>query len=252
VLIPRHRFYSALLLLCGSLLAVLTFPSHLRGLSSIGSALLALLLLVGLSAPLSRGRIGLRDRCFPLLGLAVLVSQLAWSFTTAAHGGEAIHLLLLWALFTALSTARLVRAMAQERQITQAVLMGAAAGYLMLGIAAGLMFSVLETIHPGSFSNIHDQHGRLLVSIPDLTVPGKMVWELDFVSLNYFAFQCLTTVGFGDITPITRPAQMLSVATAVVGPLYLAVVMGLLIARLTSSQTSAEVEETLEEMDDRR
>lgn len=114
------------------------------------------------------------------------------------------------------------------------------------------MFSVLETIHPGSFSNIHDQNGRLLVSIPDLTVPGKMVWELDFVSLNYFAFQCLTTVGFGDITPITRPAQMISVATAVVGPLYLAVVMGLLIARLTSSQTSAEVEETLEEFDDRR
>ena len=35
---------------------------------------------------------------------------------------------------------------------------------------------------------------------------------------------------------------------AVVGPLYLAVVMGLLIARVTASETSAEVEESLEEM----
>jgi hypothetical protein len=41
---------------------------------------------------------------------------------------------------------------------------------------------------------------------------------------------------------------MLSVIVAVVGPLYLAVVMGLLIARVTASETSAEVEESLEEM----
>ena len=111
---------------------------------------------------------------------------------------------------------------------------------------------MLETTHPGSFTNIHDKNGRLLVALPDLAVPGRMVWELDFVGLNYFAFQCLTTVGFGDITPITTLAQMLSVAIAVAGPLYLAVVMGLLIARLTSSETREEKEETLGEIDGRR
>ncbi|MDA0291467.1 MAG: hypothetical protein O2922_05705 [Cyanobacteria bacterium] len=41
---------------------------------------------------------------------------------------------------------------------------------------------------------------------------------------------------------------MLSVIVAVVGPLYLAVVMGLLIAMVAASETSAEVEESLEEM----
>jgi len=252
VLIPRHRFYSALLLACGAVLALMGLPPQLRWLSFMGHALLALVLLVGLAPPLSRGRVGLRDRVFSLVGLAVVVSQLVWSFTAAAHGGHSIHLLLLWAAFTVMSTSRLLRAMAQERQISQEVLQGAAAGYLLLGIAAGLLFSVLEANHPGSFNSIHGQNGRLLVAMPDLTVPGRMVWELDFVGLNYFAFQCLTTVGFGDITPITKPAQMLSVAMAVVGPLYLAVVMGLLIARLTSNQTSEEVEETLEEFDDRR
>jgi hypothetical protein len=252
VLIPRHRFYSALLLSCGALLAALGVPPQLRWLSFVGYALLALLLLVGLGRPLSRGRVGLGDRVFFLLGLAVVLSQLIWSFTAAAHGGNAIHLLLLWAIFTFMSTSRLLRAMAQERQISQEVLQGAVAGYLLLGIAAGLLFSVLETTHPGSFTNIHDKNGRLLVALPDLAVPGRMVWELDFVGLNYFAFQCLTTVGFGDITPITTLAQMLSVAIAVAGPLYLAVVMGLLIARLTSSETREEKEETLGEIDGRR
>ncbi|NCU92164.1 MAG: two pore domain potassium channel family protein, partial [Synechococcaceae bacterium WB7_1B_046] len=66
--------------------------------------------------------------------------------------------------------------------------------------------------------------------------------------LNYFAFSCLSTVGFGDIVSTNHPGEMLSVIVAVVGPLYLAVVMGLLIARVTASETSAEVEESLEEM----
>jgi len=42
---------------------------------------------------------------------------------------------------------------------------------------------------------------------------------------------CLSTLGFGDVTPITPLAQMLSFAISVIGPLYLAVVMGVLIGR---------------------
>ena len=55
-----------------------------------------------------------------------------------------------------------------------------------------------------------------------------------FSKINYFAFICLTTVGFGDITPVQPIARMLAVTTAVVGQLYLAVVMGILIGRFSS------------------
>jgi hypothetical protein len=51
------------------------------------------------------------------------------------------------------------------------------------------------------------------------------------VRLNYFAFVCLTTVGFGDIVPVTRQAQMFSVAVSLIGTTYLALVMGVLISR---------------------
>ena len=60
----------------------------------------------------------------------------------------------------------------------------------------------------------------------------------DLGRIGYFAFVCLTTVGFGDITPLTPPARMLSVGLAVVGPLYLAVVMGVLIGRFSADNAT--------------
>ncbi len=59
------------------------------------------------------------------------------------------------------------------------------------------------------------------------------MWALNFVRLNYYAFVTLTTTGFGDISPRTPQAQMLSVAIAVSGVFYVAAVMGVLISRLT-------------------
>jgi hypothetical protein len=56
---------------------------------------------------------------------------------------------------------------------------------------------------------------------------------LDLSRIYYFAFVSLTTVGYGDIVPTTPTAQMASVALSIAGPLYLAVVMGLLISRYT-------------------
>ena len=45
---------------------------------------------------------------------------------------------------------------------------------------------------------------------------------------TYFSFVTLTTLGYGDMTPLTRPAKNLAVLEAIFGQLYLAV----LIARL--------------------
>ena len=56
-----------------------------------------------------------------------------------------------------------------------------------------------------------------------------------FSAINYYAFVCLTTVGFGDISPMLPLSRMVSVATSVAGPLYLAAVMGVLIGRFASS-----------------
>ena len=214
-------------------------PQLARPLTHGGFLLLALLLLVGLAAGHEASsnkapkRANYVDLLYPIIGFGVIIDQ-----AILASGGfkgfdGAITLQGLWALFASLSAARIVHFLSLEKRVTSAVLQGAIAGYLMLGLAAGIVFNVMEDLIPGSFHAISS---------------GVSSAHIDFISLNYFAFSCLSTVGFGDIVATNHPGEMLSVIVADVGPLYLAVVMGLLIARVTASETSAEVEESLEEM----
>jgi hypothetical protein len=208
-------------------------PPHIgRPLSHAGFMALALVLLLGLSGKQQSGRYRHMDLLFPIIGLTVFLDQGFWAAGGFASFNGALPLLALWAVFAVLSAMRLVHFLALEKRINGEVLQGAIAGYLMLGLAAGMILSVMEYLMPGSFHNINN-------SINDGYV--------DFISLNYFAFSCLSTVGFGDITATNHPAEMLSIMIAVVGPLYLAVVMGILIARITATETSAEVEESFED-----
>jgi voltage-gated potassium channel Kch len=69
-----------------------------------------------------------------------------------------------------------------------------------------------------------------------------MIWQLDFARLNYFAFITLTTTGYGDVLPVTQAAQLTSVMVAVIGQIYLAVVMGVLISRFTLQEAEEDEE----------
>ena len=60
-------------------------------------------------------------------------------------------LTLSWSVLVGWSVIRLVTRFASTKRVTEALLMGATAGYLHIGLAAGLVMSALETIQPGSF-----------------------------------------------------------------------------------------------------
>lgn len=81
--------------------------------------------------------------------------------------------------------------------------------YLLVGIAFGIGYWMLETALPGSFS-----------SAQPLTAPRAI----------YFSFVTQATLGYGDIAPVSEHAQGVVVAQGMGGQMYLAV----LIARLVS------------------
>ena len=60
-------------------------------------------------------------------------------------------LALSWSVLVGWSVIRLVTRFASTKRVTEALLMSATAGYLHIGLAAGLVMSALETIQPGSF-----------------------------------------------------------------------------------------------------
>ena len=216
------------------------FP-RLSWIGPLGYGLIALLLTQ--LVMIRKETLTLGDRLYQLLGLGALSALLLWQITPIRWVVSGVPLVLTWSVLVGWSVIRLVERLSQERKVTAGLLMGAAAGYLLLGLTSGLVMSAVETIQPGSFEplNILQESS----SGPNASVLMKLN---DFSQINYFAFICLTTVGFGDIQPVMPISRMLAVVTGIIGPLYLAVVMGVLIGRYTKEVE----EEDIFEHDDRR
>jgi voltage-gated potassium channel len=239
----RHNGYVALLVTCVGVLICLMLPHGLRQLVVVGYLALPLVLISALGMAIDEGRWPLlRMHVFRLLGLITWVSSLIWYLTPLSEQNTGVPLLVLWSLLVIWSCERLIRNLAVERQINRQVLFGALAGYLLVGLAAGLLFSALETVAPGSFTATRSSHGPVLRSHGLGANPANPVWAVDFVELNYFAFVTLTTTGYGDIHPVTAQAQMLCVIVAIAGTVYLAMVMGLLISRYTARDVEDQLE----------
>ena len=166
------------------------------------------------------------QRLYRGLGLVSVATLWLWLLTPLELINSGVPLALSWSLLVGWSVIRLVKRFAVEPQVNGALLMGATAGYLHIGLTAGLVMSALETIQPGSFEPL----------VVDAVEQGSVLAAAEaFSTLNYYAFVCLTTVGFGDISPMLPLARMVSVTTSIAGPLYLAAVMGVLIGRFASN-----------------
>ena len=237
----RHRWYLRLLVMCLLVLLCFTLPQQWRVVSSVGYGLLPLMLVAGLGRRSGRLSFHGSGLLFRSLGLASTVSGVVWAVTPVGIRSSGVALLVLWGLFIGWSLLRLLRMLGQELRVTGRVLMGATAGYLLLGLTAGLLLAALETVHPNSFENARGAAGSVLAPSGQLTPQAwAAVWSLDFVRINYFAFITLTSTGFGDIVPHTPQAQMATIVIAILGNFYVAVVMGLLISRLTVQETAED------------
>ena len=98
-------------------------------------------------------------------------------------------------------------------RVTSDTMYGAVCVYLLVGMAFGSLYDLIETLHPGSFQ----------INV-DTAVPAEIRWR----TLIFFSFMTLTTIGLGDVTPTTVQTQSLTAIEGVIGVLYLAV----LIARI--------------------
>ena len=85
-------------------------------------------------------------------------------------------------------------------------LIGAACVYLLMGVAWGVILYYLEVLVPGSFDGLPE-------GADDETIHAFL----------YYSFVTLTTLGYGDIVPVSPLAQTLSYLEAVSGTIYLAV-----------------------------
>jgi hypothetical protein len=104
---------------------------------------------------------------------------------------------------------------------------GTMCGYLLLGMAWGVLYSMLDTVWPGSF----EVGNRLAEQVQ----PDRSRIHL----FTYYSFITLTTVGYGDVTPLSTPARTCAWLEALTGQFYLAVLVAGLVGALLSKKAEA-------------
>ena len=224
-----------LLVLTLLLLACLAFPTLIRVKFFLYS--LIALLLTQVMVRDSDSHIW-SNRLYRLLGGVAVTAMWLWLLTPLELIYSGVPLALSWGLLVAWSIRRLITRIAREPVINESMLMGAIAGYLHLGLTAGLIMGAVETIQPGSFAPLDLATNMVQSSTVSVLSVGAV-----FSQITYFAFVCLTTVGFGDISPMLPVSRIISVSTSIIGPLYLAVVMGILIGRFVATMQGSQPSE---------
>ena len=164
-----------------------------------------------------------RRRWILAAGLTLLVLSIVCSFLPlfGAEGDRQLVSSLLGVgvllIVVALSIARMLRA----REVDARMLSGSASVFLLLGILWSLSYNALELRYPGSFAGLQRSG-------------AANQWET-LGSLHYFSFTTLTTLGYGDIVPRTPMARALTNLEAIVGQLFLVVMVARLVALQTAS-----------------
>lgn len=132
---------------------------------------------------------------------------------------------LFYMLFYSYVAIHLIRLVLRTANVTIGVLFAAINVYLLIGIVGGFGFMLIENAFPGSLINL---------KLESLTTdPSHFI---------YFSFMTMCTVGYGDITPATAPAEAVAVLLAVIGPVYLTMLVAVLVGRFIAQRFHTELE----------
>jgi len=121
--------------------------------------------------------------------------------------------------------ARLLRFVLRAPSVTVEVLCASISAYLMLGLMWTMAYWLVDQLTPGGAFSFNTNAGTR---------------SMNGFTGFYFSFITLSTVGYGDITPVSRIARWLAAMEAMTGLLYVAV----LIARLVSLYSSPKSDDS--------
>jgi ion channel len=147
------------------------------------------------------------------LALAIPAGVLNTIFAFRPDPRIAVPTLIFTILFLVFTLVSLLRAVVGSERVTSDTIYGALSVYLLTAIAWAAAYLLLVTVQPGAIVMDVARH------------PNH---RMDWFDCVFYSFVTLTSLGYGDIVPMSAQARSLSILEAVSGIMYVAV----LIARL--------------------
>jgi voltage-gated potassium channel len=168
--------------------------------------------------------IGLREDRSWRIGLLILIGIMALAtFTrdiTDFQYSKYVYMFLLLVFF--LSAGWLVgRRVLLTGHVDLNIITGSVALYLILGFIWAILYTFLVQLQPEAITGLAPEN-----------------WVSSLSTMTYFSFVTLTTLGYGDISPVTPIAEVLVILEAVTGMFYFAIVVASLIGAARNRETS--------------
>jgi voltage-gated potassium channel len=111
-------------------------------------------------------------------------------------------------LFYLFTTVIAFRSLLTGNRINLNMIMGSICVYILVGISWSIFYFFVSVIHPGAFNGVTE-------------IGAKQ----QFYDLLYYSFVTLSTLGYGDITPVTPIARTLAYIEALFGQFYIAILV---------------------------
>ena len=118
-------------------------------------------------------------------------------------------------IFLAYIAVHLLKFILNQHIITPELIYAAISGYFMFGLAWAFIYQLIDFNNQNSFS-----------------ISNAVTSQQDMLfQMWYFSMVTLTTLGYGDISPVTMTARVFVVLESVLGQFYLAILIASLIGR---------------------
>ena len=152
-----------------------------------------------------------------ILALPLIVTTWSYYFIEFTHIGLLTRIFS--ALFFAYAVINILKIIARTEDITRETIFAAIVAYLLIALMWAFIYMILELLIPGSFS-----------------FPDK-AFRKETMIFEYFSFITITTLGYGDITPLSDKASALALSEALVGQIYLVVLVAWLVGMHVSRRS---------------
>ncbi len=201
----KYLTFSLVFLLLGVALAEQFFDARAQQFVQSATVVTLLVSVWGVDR---RNRYFSRNLFLPLSILATsILSNLLGDFE---HNYLHLFLLLLFFILTSITTARQVLF---TGEIDGNKILGAICLYIMLGLIWAMVYTIIHLLTTDAFSGVNDL-GDWYEVLPDFI---------------YFSFVTLTTLGFGDISPLMPITRFLVYFEAIFGQFYLTILVASLV-----------------------
>lgn len=151
-------------------------------------------------------------------GIAAVAIALEWlSVINGINFAQNARLIVYSILFIFLFY-HIFRQLFNSKEVDERLIVAAIVNFIILGFLGSMMVQFIINLNEHAFS-------------------GITINSLDNYSFFYYSFITLTSVGYGDIAPISAEARSIAVVLSIIGQAYFAIIVALIVGKYLSSHS---------------